>query len=319
MTWLQSHHTIERNPKTIILMAEMDWDLDTTIGKLHRLWWWALDYAADGSLTKHSPETLAIAVGLSADRGEALIEALSKARFVDKSPCLRLHNWWRYAGPYLRGKFGREPDKWQAIAQEYDIPGDTGPQEGKKGQDNTPKQARKAPNMGLQAEFEAIWGRYPKKHGKGAAERHFRATVKAGIDLLAINTALDNYLRCDRVKSGFPKDGSTWFNEWREWIDQAPDISREEEQGIADVFSWYFDNFMAEILDNETAVDKFKKDNYILAKEIYKAAQGDKDTIKTAIRSYRAHCAKGKMDFSFKGLSRNMPEILVAIKKQEVR
>jgi len=319
MTWLQSHHTLERNPKTLILMAEMGWDLDTAIAKLHRFWWWVLDYALDGSLEKHQPETLAGAIGLPAERGDEFLAAMIKARFIDQTPYLRLHNWWKYAGPFLRGKYGRTEEKWQVIADKYEELGGIGKEQAEKTTDQSVKQPRKAPDLGLQSEFEAIWGRYPKKHGKGAAERHFRATVKTGSDILAINTALDNYLASDKVKSGFPYDGSTWFNAWREWVDRKPDLSTEANKTIDDIFSWYFDNFMSEILENKAALDKFKRDNYSSVKEIYISALGDKDTIKTAILSYRKHCVKIKIEFSFRGLSRNMADILVAIKKQEVK
>ena len=68
-------------------------------------------------------------------------------------------------------------------------------------------------------EFESIWCIYPKRIGKKEAERHFKAQIKNQEDLLNIKKALENYLKSDRVKRGFIQNGSTWFNNWRDWID----------------------------------------------------------------------------------------------------
>jgi len=70
--------------------------------------------------------------------------------------------------------------------------------------------------------FSSVWVRYPRKIGSKHAYRHFQATVKTDQDLISINKALDNYLACEEVKKGMVKYGSTWFNEWQDWVDYAP-------------------------------------------------------------------------------------------------
>ena len=66
--------------------------------------------------------------------------------------------------------------------------------------------------------FNDIWGRYPNKDGKKMAEKHFLASVLTQQDWEDINTALDNYLKSEKVAKGYIKNGSTWFNNWRDWI-----------------------------------------------------------------------------------------------------
>lgn len=66
--------------------------------------------------------------------------------------------------------------------------------------------------------FELIWSKYPKRLGRKNAERHFTATVKTEEDFLAIQKALENYLSSERVMNGFIQNGSTWFNQWQDWI-----------------------------------------------------------------------------------------------------
>lgn len=71
--------------------------------------------------------------------------------------------------------------------------------------------------------FLTIWGKYPNKDGKKQAEAHFKASVKTDQDWSDINRALTNYLGSPSVLKGFIKNGSTWFNNWRDWIDYKGD------------------------------------------------------------------------------------------------
>jgi len=68
--------------------------------------------------------------------------------------------------------------------------------------------------------FEVLWQKYPSKGklGRKEALRHFTATVKTDEDLENIKKALDSYLQSNRVKGGFVQNGSTWFNNWVDWI-----------------------------------------------------------------------------------------------------
>ena len=75
-------------------------------------------------------------------------------------------------------------------------------------------------------EFEKLWTIYPKKDGKKAALRHFKSSVKNKEDIGKIKIALDNYLSCSQVKKGYIKNGSTWFNNWEDWIDYK-EVSHE--------------------------------------------------------------------------------------------
>ena len=67
--------------------------------------------------------------------------------------------------------------------------------------------------------FEEIWKRYPNTIGKKAAKGHFVVSVKTEDDWLNINRALNNYLASERVKDGYIQNGSTWFNNWQDWVD----------------------------------------------------------------------------------------------------
>jgi len=122
MAWIESHQGVERNPKTIKLSLLMGWDIDQTIGKLHRFWWWCLEFSADGNVSRHSADMVAISVGLSADQGEKFISAMYESEFLDKTSNNQflIHDWLEYAGRYLKDtKFRRNPEKIKEIIALY--------------------------------------------------------------------------------------------------------------------------------------------------------------------------------------------------------
>lgn len=68
-------------------------------------------------------------------------------------------------------------------------------------------------------DFQTILSKYPNKDGSKKAMAHFRGSVKTQKDWDDINKALTNYLNHPHVKNGFIKNASTWFNNWRDWIE----------------------------------------------------------------------------------------------------
>ncbi len=69
-----------------------------------------------------------------------------------------------------------------------------------------------------QFQFEDIWSKYPNKDGRKMALRSFQVTVKTEKDWIDINKALENYIKSEKVQKGFIKNGSTWFNNWQDWV-----------------------------------------------------------------------------------------------------
>lgn len=94
--------------------------------------------------------------------------------------------------------------------------------------------------------FEYLWNKYPVKDGRKAAERHFNATVTNVSDGRRCEAALENYLShlTAENRRGFAKrakNGSTWFNNWGDWVPddydeetywkEEDDEDREHEEG----------------------------------------------------------------------------------------
>lgn len=78
-------------------------------------------------------------------------------------------------------------------------------------------------NKALLEKFEIAWNKYPKKDGKKIAQKHYIASVKDETDYEKLIQAIEHYKKetCDR-ESRYIKNGSTFFNNWRDWIPEAP-------------------------------------------------------------------------------------------------
>lgn len=119
MAWIESHQSLRDHPKLAALCALMDWDVDTSIGKLHRFWWWCLDYAIDGDLRKFNDAQLAHGMGVAIPSAGKLKRAMVESCWIDREPYFRVHDWWDYVGKFLKIKWKDHPDKWQAVRDRY--------------------------------------------------------------------------------------------------------------------------------------------------------------------------------------------------------
>lgn len=119
MAWIESHQALERHPKVLFLKELQGWSLDETIGKLHRFWWWCLDFAPDGNLEKYGHVVLADSVGVPSEMASTFVTNMVKARWLDSDPYFRVHDWWDYAGRFLQVKYKGKPDLWKKIRDLY--------------------------------------------------------------------------------------------------------------------------------------------------------------------------------------------------------
>lgn len=99
MAWIESHQALERHPKTLGLRKHVGWNLNETIGFLHRFWWWALDAAPDGVVTEIcEPGVCGDAFGLASDKGDRAIEGMLKVGWLDRldDATVVIHNHDKY-------------------------------------------------------------------------------------------------------------------------------------------------------------------------------------------------------------------------------
>lgn len=84
--------------------------------------------------------------------------------------------------------------------------------------------------------FDYRWANYPGKlDGKKAAMRHWNASVKKPEDIVNYDLAIENYKqsvgneRTNGFKDLMWKNGSTWFNNWQDYIpvEKAPEVPEQ--------------------------------------------------------------------------------------------
>lgn len=104
MAWIPSHQELSRHPKTLRLARQLGQTLPETIGQLHLLWYWSMDFAPDGDLTKHDFTDVAHAMMAQAPP-EKLRAALLECGFLDEEGSrLMLHDWNDYGGKLILEK-----------------------------------------------------------------------------------------------------------------------------------------------------------------------------------------------------------------------
>ena len=117
MPWIESHQKLEKHPKLLDLCEKTGWSKDEAIGKLHRLWWWVLDYAEDGNLSKWTPVQILGDLNGEIDP-EKLYNILKETKFIDENN--KIHDWYDFAGNYLHAKYhNSNPLKLKKIQKMY--------------------------------------------------------------------------------------------------------------------------------------------------------------------------------------------------------
>ena len=79
--------------------------------------------------------------------------------------------------------------------------------------------------MDFNEAFEKVWAVYPKKLGKKKASACFKRTVQDDGAFKNIVVAIKNYrdyLQHNNTESKYIQHGSTWFNNWEDWLDYQP-------------------------------------------------------------------------------------------------
>lgn len=108
MAWIKSHQDLRDHPKTRKLAHILGISKPAAIGHLQCLWWWTLDYAEDGDLSRFDMIDIALGAEWEGDP-DTFFDAMTKAGFIDMTPdSCEVHDWEDYAGTLIRR---RQSDK----------------------------------------------------------------------------------------------------------------------------------------------------------------------------------------------------------------
>ncbi len=104
MSWIPSHQELSRHPKTLRLTRQLGQTIPETIGQLHLLWYWCMDFAQDGDLSKHDFADVTHAM-MSQVEPPKLRDVLLECGFLDEEGGrLVLHDWNDYGGKLILEK-----------------------------------------------------------------------------------------------------------------------------------------------------------------------------------------------------------------------
>jgi hypothetical protein len=127
MAWIESHQELANHPKLRKLARLLGLCRAHAIGMLHLLWWWAMDYAQDGDVSRFDPLDVALAADWDGEPA-LLLDALRSSGFLDEDG--RLHHWDDYAGRLIERRRKDAARKQQARAASVQRPSAGHPPDG---------------------------------------------------------------------------------------------------------------------------------------------------------------------------------------------
>jgi hypothetical protein len=98
VTWIESHQSLGSHPKLQQFAAELQVSDPAAVGHLHYLWWWCIDYADDGDLSRYSDAVVAKAARWPGD-GAEFVRGMCNAQLMHEDRTL--HDWYDYAGKLI--------------------------------------------------------------------------------------------------------------------------------------------------------------------------------------------------------------------------
>lgn len=253
MAWIESHQEVGRHPKTKKLARLLGVSLPAAVGHLHYFWWWALDFAQDGTLEKYDGYDLADAMQWDGDPDQ-LVEALISAGYIDDTDDgLMIHDWGEYAGKLLERR-AKDRARKRAAAKAAGVPqnfrrssdgndeesGETPSASFVTNQPTVPNQPNTTnstnrtepttPTGDAQAlqerRFAEFWKAYPKKVGKASclnAWKKLKPTAELHDHIMAALEAQKRSEQWQREGGRFIPNPLTWLNQGR-WDDEPTEV-----------------------------------------------------------------------------------------------
>lgn len=105
--WIESHQSLRNHPKFKLLYRTLKQKPATMAGYLHFLWWWCLDYAIDGDLTKYNAIQIAEASEWEGD-AHVFYKVMVECGFIDaKDSEKHIHDWLDFCGSLVEKRLER--------------------------------------------------------------------------------------------------------------------------------------------------------------------------------------------------------------------
>ena len=253
MAWIESHQEVGRHPKTKKLARLLSVSLPAAVGHLHYFWWWALDFAQDGTLEKYDGYDLADAMQWDGDPDQ-LLEAMIEAGYIDDTEDgLMIHDWGEYAGKLLERR-AKDRARKRAAAEAAGVP-----QNFRRSSDGNDEESAETPSASFvtnqptvpnqpnttnstnrtepttqtgdaqalqERRFAEFWKAYPKKVGKASclkAWKKLKPTAELHDHIMAALEAQKRSEQWQREGGRYIPNPLTWLNQGR-WDDEPTEV-----------------------------------------------------------------------------------------------
>jgi hypothetical protein len=223
MAWYRFHTPLIRHRKVIKLARTLKIKPVHAVGHLTFLWAHVLEMAETGDISKWSVDDIATFAGWEGNPQEFYKALVNNGDgFLDvRRNKVTIHDWWNGTGAYLKAKYRTSnPVLYDKLKTDFS--------QTKNGLKTAERRGEeKRGERGENTQFNELWEKYPEKIGRKGALRHFENTVKTAEDFALITKALDNYRGSARVAKGYIQNATTWFNNWKDWVDN-PEPKKQE-------------------------------------------------------------------------------------------
>ena len=212
MPWIKIDVDFPDHPKVKIIAEALDIDREMAAGLMVRWFCWVRKYCQDGNVQNLEFEL----PGKIPENSRKFREALVDTGFIRSG---WVNKWPEYGGSEIAEKAKREPDKFKEMIDFYDLL-PYGKKTGKKREKNGLEEKRREESK-PSISWDAFCSIYPKKIGKGAAEKAFNKIHLANGLLDLMIAAVKEQAQSEQWR----KDGgqyipnpATWLNQKR-WMD----------------------------------------------------------------------------------------------------
>lgn len=122
MVYIESHQELLGHPKTRRAARLLNLPRVHLVGHLHALWYWCMDYAQDGEVTRYDAADLADAAEWEGDP-DLFVDSLITAGFLDRGTdgALHVHDWHDYAGRLIERRAANR-NRMRSARAKHDTP-----------------------------------------------------------------------------------------------------------------------------------------------------------------------------------------------------
>lgn len=117
MAWIESHQELRNHPKLSAVCRTLSAKRVEVIGALHCLWWWCMDYAMEGDISRFNAQQIADASDWKGD-AKVFCQALIDANFIDRGDdgSTKIHDWMDFCGELIIKRLRRKDEKRRKTA-----------------------------------------------------------------------------------------------------------------------------------------------------------------------------------------------------------